>query len=412
MNNLQTHYRMLLGLDDAWIIDDIQISLEDQRIQIQLKTSPKANFACPDCQKSCSLKDHAPVREWRHLDTMQFETLLVARLPRTRCPDCGVKTIAAPWGTPHGRFTLMFEAFAIRVLQAAASVQQACVLLRIDWNTAQTIMDRAVARGLKRRDLTELKHVGIDEKSFGKNHKYISLMTDIDASRVLEVTPGHDESSADVLWDSIGEETAHQVEAVAMDMWWSFENSTSKKAPQAAIVHDRFHISKMLNDGVDKVRKQEHRLLLKENDKTLTGTKYLWVSNPENLNEKQWASFESIKDLNLKTSRAWAIREQFRFFWEYTYTQNARKFFKKWWHWVARCQLKPMKIAGKAIHRRLDRVLTWFKHPISNGPSEGFNSRIQSIKSAARGFRKFENYRTRILFFCGKLDLLPEKICH
>ena len=144
----------------------------------------------------------------------------------------------------------------------------------------------------------------------------------------------------------------------------------------------------------------------------LTGSKQLWLFNPENLSDDRWIEFETLKDQELKTSRAWAIKEQFRWFWEYRYAGNARKFFKQWYGWATHSRLKPIITVAKMLKRHLDNILTYFRHGITNAMSEGFNSRIQSIKSRARGFRAFENYRTRILFYCGKLDLLPPGICH
>jgi len=287
MNTLSNHYAMLLGLDEAWQVKGVELSLEEQRVQIHLEATGK-QACCSECGEQRSLKDHAPQRTWRHLDTMQFETILTAKVPRTKCPDCGVKTCVVPWAEPHGRFTLMFEAFAIRVLQAAASAEQASILLNLNWKSTQNIMDRAVERGLATRELDDVKHIGIDEKSFRKGHDYISVMTDIDQSRVVDVAQGRDEAAADNLWNTFSEEEKESVEAVAMDMWKAFENSTSKNVPHAEIVHDRFHISKHLKEAVDQVRRQEHKKLKKEGDETLTGTRYLWLRNPENISDEKW----------------------------------------------------------------------------------------------------------------------------
>ena len=402
------HYARLLGLDDSWQVVDVELSLEEQRVQVWLEAAPGQAVRCSECGAERPLKDHAPERSWRHLDTMQFETVLITRVPRTNCPECGVKTCSVPWAEPHGRFTLMFEAFAIRVLQAAANTEPARKLLKLSWRSVQNIMDRAVERGLALRELDEVKHVGMDEKSFGRGQDYVSVMTDIDESRVLEVSRGHDEEAANELWDTLSQEQKDNVAAVAMDMWQAFENSAVRHVPKADIVHDRFHISKHLNEAVDKVRRQEHKALKKDGDETLKGTKQLWLFNPENISDEHWEEFEALKDMELKTARAGAIREQFRWFWEYQYAGNAKKFFRLWYQWASRCRLEPIKKVAKMLKRRLANILTWFRHHISNGPAEGFNSRIQSIKSAARGFRNFNNYRTRILFFCGKLELLPQ----
>lgn len=406
MDKLSLHYGQLLGLDASWQVAEVELSLAENRVTIHVEHRGGSS-CCPACGERRPLKDHAPERSWRHLDTMQFETVLVGRVPRTDCPECGVKTIDVPWAEPHGRFTLLFEAFAIRVLQAAGSVEQARTLLRLSWGSVQRIMDQGVERGLARREVDEVRRVGIDEKSFGRGHDYISVLTDVDGGRVLEVSAGRDEAAADALWSALPGKQRTKVEAVAMDMWQAFENSAAKQVPQAEVVHDRFHISKRLNEAVDKVRRQEHKALMKEGDETLKGTKQLWLFNPENLSDDKWADFATLKDAELKTARAWAIREQFRWFWEYKYAGHAKNFFHNWYAWAVRCRLEPVVKVAKLIKRRLDNILTWFRHRISNGHAEGFNSRIQAIKAAARGFRSFDNYRTRILFCCGKLNLIP-----
>ena len=407
MDRLTKHYSLLLGLDAAWTVSDVSLFLEEKRVEITV-THGGGRVECPECGGRCTIADHAPERSWRHLDTMQFETKICARTPRADCKACGVKTIAVPWAGKHSRFTLMFEAFAIEVLLACSSIKSAAGLLGITWDGAQRIMDRAVRRGLARRDMEDIERVGMDEKSFRRRHNYITLLTDLDGSRVLEVTEGRDENAANEAWASVPEKQRKKVKAVAIDMWAAFEKAAGKHAPQADIVHDRFHISKHLNDAVDKVRRKEHKILRKEGDERLAGSKHSWLFNPENMKEERWLAFQPLKDSELKTSRAWAIKEQFRWFWEYVYAGNAKKFFKSWYGWAARSRLPPITNVAKMLKNRLPNILTYFRHGITNAMSEGFNSRIQSIKSSARGFHAFENYRTRILFHCGKLNLQPE----
>ena len=407
MKNLTEHYRLLLGLDAAWTVSDVSISVEEKRVDITVAHGV-GPVQCPECGTNCTIADHAPERTWRHLDTMQFETRIVARSPRADCKTCGVKVCTPPWAGKHSRFTLMFEAFAIDVLLACSNIKSATDLLRINWDTAQRIMDRAVERGLVRRETEEIEHVGIDEKSFRRRHNYVTVLVDLDGSRVLEVTEGRTEKAANKAWAAIPKPQRRKVKAVAMDMWKAFINSATVNAPQADIVHDKFHISKYLNDAVDKVRRKEHKALKQEGDERLTGTKHSWLYNPKNMGDKRWDDFQSLKDSELKTSRGWAIKEQFRWFWEYDYAGSAKKFFKRWYGWASRSRLDPIIDVAKTLKNHLDNLLTYFRHRITNAMSEGFNSRIQSIKSSARGFHCFKNYRTRILFYCGKLNLKPE----
>ena len=390
MSELTKHYSLLLGLDAAWEVSDVSLSLEGKCVEI-LVTHKGGAVTCPECEGECSIADHAPERTWRHLDTMQFETRLRARAPRANCKACGVKTTAAPWAGKHSRFTLMFEALAMEVIQACGNVKAAAELLGLDWDSVHRIMERAVERGLARRELESVRYAGLDEKSFRRGHNYISLLVDLTGSRVLEVVEGRTEEAADSLWETLPDEQKEQIEAVAVDMWPAYTDSIQTNAEQAEIVHDRFHISKHLNEAVDQVRRQEHKALKKTGDERLTGSKQLWLFNPENIRDDRWLKFEALKDQELKTSRAWAVKEQFRWLWEYRYAGNARKFFNRWYGWAARSRLKPIIKVAKMLKRHLENILTYFRHRITNAMSEGFNSRIQSIKSQARGFGPVRN---------------------
>ena len=200
---------------------------------------------------------------------MQFETKIRAKVPRCGCPEHGVLTLTPPWAEPGSRFTLMFEAFAIAVLQASGTIQQAALLLRMDWDSVQSIMERAVERGLKRRSTEDVTRLGLDEKSFGKGQDYVSVMTDHGPRRVLEVVPARTMAAAERLLDSLPEEQLKKVEAVSMDMGAEFIGAVKVIIPSAKIVHDRFHVSQHLNEAVDKVRRDEHRRLLEKGDKII-----------------------------------------------------------------------------------------------------------------------------------------------
>ena len=406
-SELQKHYAQLLGIGSPWEVKTVELKLAERKVEIELGWQWGAAAQCPECGRECSIHDCAPERTWRHLDTMQFTTLIRARTPRANCPDHGVKTVTIPWAAPQGRFTLLFERFAVEVLLASANITQACELLGIGWETAQEIMRRAVERGLERRQLEDLRHLGMDEKSFRRGQSYITLLTDLEQSRVLDVVEERSAEAADQLWETLSPEQKQAVEAVAVDMWEPFIQTIQKQVPDADIVHDKFHVSKYLGEAVDKVRRAEHKELMAQGDETLKGTRQLWLYNPQNFSPDQAEEFSALKDLQLKVARAWAAKELFSKFWEYQEEGWARRFFKDWFGWVSRSRLKPVVEVAQMLKRHLDNLLTYLKHHITNAVTEGLNSKIQSLKSAARGFRNFRNYRIRILFFCGKLNLYP-----
>jgi len=406
MNDLNAHYRLLLGLDDNWIVSEIDLQIDNNQVIVDLKHT-HGKVTCPACGELCFLADTAPIRSWRHLDTMQFTTEIRAAVPRCNCAKCGVKTVRVPWARKNSGFTLMFEAFAIKVLKGAANVSKAADILGLSWGAAHRIMQAGVQRGLQRRKEEPICFVGIDEKSFGKGHSYVSIMTDIDRSRVLEVVPDRKTTSADKLWKMLSTTQRTGVLAVAMDMWPAFMSSASKNAPKALIVHDRFHISKYLGEMVDKVRRRENRELAKDDDDRLKGLRQLLLYNEENLSDEAHDRVAALQAEDLKTGRAWSIKENFRHFWECSTKTTGKKYFDRWHQWAIRSQLQPVIKVASMLKRHITGLLSYFKYPITNAASEGFNSRIQSIKSAARGFRNFANYRTRILFYCGKLQLEP-----
>lgn len=407
-SDLHNHYSLLLGLVPPWLVTNVDLSVENRLVEIDVRWPTEYQVECPECQRSCSIKDHREERRWRHLDTMQFQTIIKSRVPRSECPDHGVKTVNVPWAGPNSRFTLLFEKLAIDVMIAAKSLTAAAGLLGLSWDQLHHIQSRAVARGLSRRRLDKIKYVGIDEKSFLKGHKYATLMVDIDGSRILEVVQDRTLAAAEELWQRLPSEVRAGVDGVAMDMWDAFITSTRKHAPQADIVHDKFHVMKYLGTAVDKVRRSEHKAFMKEGDETLKGAKYLFLKNAENMSDLERDRFKSLRMDNLKVGRAWSMKEMFSDFWNYSYQASAKKFFDRWYWWATHSRLKPMIDVAKLMKRHLPNILTYLHHRITNAMMEGFNSKIQSIKANARGYRNFANYRIAILFYCGKLNLYPQ----
>lgn len=381
--------------------------MQDQRVDIVIEYTDDQG-PCPECGAICPKHDGRKKRTWRHLDTMQFSTYLYCEVPRVRCDIHGAKTVAIPWASKNSRFTLLFEAFAIRVLTAARSVEEARKLLGLNWHQTEAVKSRAVQRGLARRKKTNIRYLGIDEKQFRSGHCYISNLYDLDGGRVLEVIEERTQEACNTLIEqALTKKQQAHVTAVALDMWKAYANAVEEKLPQAVIVHDKFHISQHLNEAVDQVRRKENKALISQGDERLKGSKFAWLSNEENVSEKFIEQFNVLKTTDLKVARAWAIKELFRDFWSYTYAGCARRHFNQWYSWAIRSRLDPIKAKARMIKNHLPNILTYFKHPITNAVAEGLNSKIQTVKSNARGYRSFNGFRNSILFYCGRLDMVP-----
>jgi transposase len=399
-------YAQILGLVEPWKVDSVKLDVEAHKVEVRLVYKEGTLWACPETQERLPCHDHVE-RKWRHLDTCGFETTLSARVPRVRTGDGKVETIEVPWAGKHSRYTLLFERFVLQVLEACRCVSAAGPLVGLSWDQLHRIMERAVERGMEARDLENLKHAGLDEKSFAKGQSYVSILSDLDESRVIEVMEGRDQESAGMLFETLPQDVLDRIEAVCIDMSGSYRATVEAALPNAAIVHDRFHISAHLNDAVAKVHSEENARLQRAGDDRLKGTQRLFGFDPDNFKEEQAVRFNEIKNADLKTSRAWAIKEMFRRFWDYRYEGSARNFFREWFGWASRSQLKPIIKVAKMIKSHFENIITYLRYPITNAVAEGLNSKIQAIKANARGFRSFLNYRTRILFFCGKLNLYP-----
>jgi transposase len=324
------------------------------------------------------------------------------------CAAHGVHQIRVPWAEARSRFTALFEALAIRVLQET-TLSGAATLLRMSWDEVEGILQRAVDRGLARRKAEPVQVIGIDETSFQKRHEYITIAVDLQADRVLWVGDGRRQATLEEFWRGLEPVQQEAVEAVVMDMWDPYVAATRKALPNglSKIVIDRYHVMWHLNQAVDIVRKAEHRTRSALGDDRLRGTKYEWLRG---LNRRTAAStqrLETLRRAGFKVGRAWAIKEAARALWEATDFAEAMAIFRRWYFWATHSRLKPVIAAARMIRRWLWGILRYHVHPYTNAMTEGVNSKIQQLKYAARGYRNRDNFRRAILFHCGGLSMDP-----
>lgn len=400
-------YAQILGLSDPWFVEEVELLNDKKEVVIRVGLRGSIVLVCPSCNEPMPGYDSRK-RRWRHLDTCQYKTIIEGDVPRGQCPVHGVKQIGVPWAEERSQFTALFERLAIDWLKGTA---QSCVAERLglSWDEVHGIMERAVDRGLQRRPERAVSHIGVDEKSVGKHHEYVTVVCDTQQGDVLYVGDDRKKESLDAFYRQLTPDQREAIEAVSMDMWEAFIQSTQEHIPNAKdkIVFDKFHVVKHLNEAVDKVRRSEHKALLGQGDSPLTGTKYLWLKNPENFTRDDSKDFSSLRESHLKTARAWAIKQTVMELWGYTYVGAARRFFDKWYSWAIRSRLDPIKKVARMMKERLENILTHLKERVTNALAEGINSMIQWIKYTARGFRNRQNFKTAILFHLGGLDLYP-----
>lgn len=402
-------FETILGLQAPWRIARVVVDPEAQRIDLWAEHGD-TRWPCPACAQDLGCWDHAEERTWRHLDTCQFETHLHARVPRVQCPTHGVKQVRVPWAEPRSRFTVLMERLIIDVIHQCSTLSGARRLLRISWDEAWGVMDRAVRRGQARKPARALRYVGVDEKAFRKGHVYHTVVCDLERSTVEYVGEGRGVESLVPFYAGLTDAERDALQAVAMDMWDPYIKATREGLPDGAdrIVFDRFHVMRDITTAVDLVRKQEHRTLLRQTGASvLTGTKYLWLYAAERLPTTRRGAFQELRALNLKVARAWAIKESLRALWDYRQPAAVARFFRQWYGWARRSQLEPIRRVAATLRRHVAGVLRYCRHRITNGVAEGLNSKIMTIKRKACGFRNPQHFTTAIYFHCGGLDLYP-----
>ncbi len=401
-------FSQILGIRHPWMVVDVTTDPSKQEVTILVEHKEDAAFHCMACGKECTRYDSRR-RRWRHLDTCQYKTIVVADVPRIECPEHGVQQVPVAWAETNSRFTGLFEALAINWLKEG-SIQAVTRLMHLTWKEVDGIMLRAVVRGLGRRELTAPERMGVDETSFQKRHEYVNVVTDVDGSKVLYVADDRKAESLAAFYRQLTPAQRKQIFVVAMDMHQPYISATEEAIPDAdrKIAFDKFHVAKHLGDAVDKVRREEHAKLMAEDDWTLKHSKHLWLQNPENMDETMWDStFKILRESSLQTSRAWAIKELAMSLWGYASRGWAMKAWKKWIAWARRCHLEPMKKVAAMVHDHLKGIVNAIVLRATNAAAESINSKIQKVKRMACGFRNRERFRNAIYFHLGGLDLYP-----
>lgn len=399
-------YAAILGIHSPWQVTSVDLNRETEEVRVLIEAAPNSRFACPQCSRTCAGYD-ARRRTWRHLDTCQFKTLLEADVPRVQCPDHGVLQIDLPWAAPNSGFTSMMEALIIDWLQEA-SILAVSRCMRISWDQIDGVMQRAVRRGLERRKLGELRNACVDETSFQKRHEYVTIVSN-QTGTVLYVADGRDGEALNGFWKTLTPEQIAAIESVAMDMSAAYIRSVRENVPgaESKIAFDRFHVARAINEAVNDVRKREHRERMAKGDDVLLGSKFIWLTNPENHNQKQATLFWLMQDIGLKVARAFALKETARGLWSYTTRGWADRGWKKWIAWAARSQLEPMKRVARMVKSHLWGILNAIILGKTNAAAESLNAKIQRMKNVACGFRNRDRFKNAIYFHCGDLDLYP-----
>ena len=396
-------FTKLLQLEQGWIVKSVETDLSEQEICIEISCILD-HFLDDETGEICKFYDRAPVRSWRHLDTMQYKTFIKCQLPRINNSNGKVKTVQPNWASGYERHTYLFEHAVIDLLKASKNQTKTSKLMRCGFNVVNRIMHLSVKRGMDRRNYSELTfdYLSIDEKSFKKGHQYITVLSHPASGCVLDVEENRTkEACKKLLAKSLTTEQLNKVSAISMDMWKAFIQTAQEILPNASIVHDRFHLIKYLNEAIDKVRRREVK-----QHQDLKNSRYALLKNPENLTERQRIHFEAIADANYEVSKAWQVRENFKALFSKGKLMATLSFLQ-WANDATKRKIKEVDKVVEMFKNHLSGVVNALLINLTNAMAERLNGKIQELKTVARGYRTFTNFRSAILFFNGGLNLYP-----
>jgi transposase len=399
---IETLFETALKLESPWKITKVDLNTEQGKITIRIDFPEGSLFRCPRCGREVKAYD-TKEKEWRHLNFFQYECHLVVRVPRTDCKEDGALQVEVPWARQEADWTQLFESLAM-VLCREMPVNKVSQILKVDDNKLWRMMTHYTEAARRLSDYSGVEAIGADETSKAKGHDYVTLFVDLQESRTLFVAEGKD---ADTVKSFKEDLIAHggvceNIQEASIDMSPAFIKGLTDNFPTAEITFDKFHIMKIINKAVDTVRKEESKT-----NEILRGQKYLFLKNRDNLTEAQAKSLrgiESMPRMNLKTVKAFHLRENFQEIYKEPTKEGFEEALKKWYFWATHSRIEPMKEAAKTIKAHWSGVLRWNTSKVSNGILEGLNSLIQAAKAKARGYRTFKNLRTIIYMLTGKLD--------
>jgi len=394
-------FTLALGLVPPWMVDEVQFTAEEKRLDLHVNFPRVSRFPCPVCGQDCPVYD-TQEKVWRHLDFFQHAAYLHARVPRVQCPEHGVHLVPVPWAREGSGFTLLFEALVMAMVREMPVLTVARMVGETDQRLWRVI-DHYVAKAREAVDMSEVHAIGVDETSSRRGHDYISLFVDLKAKRLLFATPGKEAQTFEKFAEDLQAHSgsAEAITEVSMDLSPAFQKGAAEHLPNAQVTFDRFHLMKLVNEAVDAVRKGEAH-----SQPDLKKSRWLWLKNPERLSAKQSTKLqELLKNQNLKTAQAYQFRLTFQEIFTIQNRHQGAVLLKAWIENAKASGLPPLVKVAYTLMNHWDGVLRWFESQITNGILEGFNSLLQSAKAKARGYRTHKNFINMAYLILGKLDL-------
>ena len=404
MRSLRKLFRILLAVQGAFVTG-ARILEQDKEVEVFIRRRKDASPRCSRCRKKLRGKIVTRKGRWRHFDLMDWKCYLVGEVREGYCRTHGRRVERIPWAYPAARHTKMFDRKVARMAQVTdkSAVME---FFRMTWRTVGRIVKRIVADVLPKDLFNDLDVIGVDEVSYKRGHRYLTVVSDLISERVIWV---HEGKSAEVLGEffkALGEKRSHQLSVVAMDMSEAYQKAVKAYAPQAQIVYDRFHVIKLLLEAVDETRRDECRKARGKARDALKGTRFALLRNPKHQAPGDIEKIRHVESSNRRLTRAYGLRVDFEDLWEIEDESKARRFIMRWTRAALKSRLPHMRRFARTVRNHLDGILGFFKYyGTTNAFLEGTNNKIRLLIHRAYGFRSVPALMAMIHLCCSGIRL-------
>lgn len=392
---------MALGLNKPWEITNVEfeeVSSGVRELHIHIDFERGYKFKSNNGESSTAYD--TVNKSWQHLNFFQHRCYLHARVPRIKSKDGKVNIVEVPWARPGSGFTLMFEAYAMLLIESEMPVSKVSRTIGVTAPRVWRVFDFWIERAYSADKLSEVRHVGIDETSSKKGHRYVTQFVDLEEKRTIFVTAGKDAQTIERFVEELEKKDGvkENIELISMDMSPAFISGSMTHLPGAQIVFDKFHLVQSLNKALDEVRKLERK-----GNEMLKGHRYTILKKYENLSKAKKSELDSLLPLYPKLGEAYRLRELFMDVFEVSDPEEAKGYLWYWCEKALDAGIQPFTKLVNMIKAHWRGIVAYFDSKVTNGVLEGINSKIQLAKRRARGFRDTNNFINMIYFIAGKL---------
>ncbi len=382
-------------------------------VHVRARTGSRAR--CGNCGKKRAGYDTQGERRFDFVPLWGMAVFLIYVMRRVECRQCGVTVEMVPWASgksPATHAYTWFLASWAKVLSWSETARR----FRTSWDVVFRAVAHAVRWGLEHRSLDGIRSIGVDELSWKKGQKYLTLVYQIDhgCRRLLHVAKDRTAKSFEGFFDMLGEERTKAIAFVASDMWKAFLNVVRRRCSEAVHVLDRFHVMQLMSKAIDDTRRQEVRLLRAQGRAPLlTKTRWLLLKRPKNLRRGERGRLRELVAINLRSVRAYLLKEQFQHFWSYKSVAGGHRFLLGWIEMAMRSRIEPINKFARTLRAHRRELLNWFvaRGEFAAGATEGFNNKARITTRKAYGFRTYEHAEIALYHALGQLPE-PDWLTH